>query len=82
MTTVPTMMANTSGVISSAPATPSFSSSRANTEVMAAPMSGSPLFTMTAVVAVPDRLSIDELRDAMDRIAHDVGVEASVMAHR
>ena len=53
-----------------------------NTEVMAAPMSGSPLFTMTAVVAVPATLTIDELREAMERIAHDVGVEASVMAHR
>lgn len=49
-----------------------------STEVVAAPMSGSPLFTMSAVVRVPPRLSVDDLREALEFIAEEVGVMAKV----
>ena len=51
-----------------------------STEVVAAPMSGSPLFTMQAVVRVPPQLSIADLREALEYITTEVGVEASVIA--
>jgi glycine cleavage system transcriptional repressor len=53
-----------------------------NTEVMAAPMSGTPLFTMSAVVRVPPRLSMDDLRDALEFIGEEVGVDTKVFAQR
>ncbi len=49
-----------------------------NTEVVAAPMSGAPLFTMTAVVAVPPALSVDGLRQALDRLGDELGVDVAV----
>jgi glycine cleavage system transcriptional repressor len=48
------------------------------TDVMAAPMSGTPLFTMSAVVRVPPRLDIEDLREALDFIGNEVGVATSV----
>jgi len=49
-----------------------------NTEVVAAPMSGSPLFTMSAVVRVPTKLSIDDVREALEYIGDEVGVDTQV----
>ena len=48
------------------------------TEVAAAPMSGTPLFTMSAVVRVPHKLSIEDLREALDFIGDEVGVDTEV----
>ncbi len=48
------------------------------TDVMAAPMSGTPLFTMSAVVRVPPRLDVDDLREALEYIGNEVGVATSV----
>jgi glycine cleavage system transcriptional repressor len=52
-----------------------------NTEVVAAPMSGSPLFTMSAVVRVPGKLDIDDVRDALEFIGDEMGVETAIFAH-
>ncbi len=49
-----------------------------DTDVVSAPMSGSPLFTMSAVVRVPAAMSVDELRDSLEEIAEDLGVGAAV----
>lgn len=49
-----------------------------STEVGAAPMSGTPLFTMSAVVRLPSTLSVDDLRDALDFIGDEVGVDTKV----
>jgi glycine cleavage system transcriptional repressor len=51
------------------------------TEVVAAPMSGSPLFTMSAVVKVPPQLEVDDLREALDFIGNEMGVDTKVFAH-
>lgn len=51
------------------------------TEVVAAPMSGSPLFTMSAVVKVPPQLDVDDLREALEYIGDDVGVDTKVFPH-
>jgi glycine cleavage system transcriptional repressor len=48
------------------------------TEVVAAPMSGTPLFTMSAVVRVPPKLSIEDLREALDFIGDELGVDTEV----
>jgi glycine cleavage system transcriptional repressor len=52
-----------------------------NTEVISAPMSGSPLFTMSAVVRVPAKLSVEDLREALEYIGEEVGVETATFAH-
>ena len=49
-----------------------------NTEVVAAPMSGTPLFTMSAVVRVPPQLSVSDLREALDFIGEEVGVDTQL----
>jgi glycine cleavage system transcriptional repressor len=49
-----------------------------DTDVVAAPMSGSPLFTMSAVVRLPPGMSVDQLREALDEIGEDVGVGTAV----
>jgi len=49
-----------------------------NTEVTAAPMSGTPLFSMSAVVRVPAKLSMDDLREALDYIGDELSVDAQV----
>ncbi len=51
------------------------------TEVVAAPMSGSPLFTMSAVVKVPPHLEVADLREALEFIGDEVGVDTKVFAH-
>jgi glycine cleavage system transcriptional repressor len=51
------------------------------TEVVAAPMSGSPLFTMSAVVKVPPQLEVDDLREALEFIGNEMGVDTKVFAH-
>jgi glycine cleavage system transcriptional repressor len=48
------------------------------TEVVAAPMSGTPLFTMSAVVRVPPQLSFDDLREALEYVGDEVGVDTQV----
>jgi glycine cleavage system transcriptional repressor len=52
-----------------------------NTEVMAAPMSGTPLFTMSAVVTVPREVPVDRLREVLERIGDELGVNTSVLSH-
>jgi len=49
-----------------------------HTEVSAAPMSGTPLFTMSAEVVVPPRLAIDDLREAMEFIGDEMGIDTKV----
>jgi glycine cleavage system transcriptional repressor len=49
-----------------------------HTEVSAAPMSGTPLFTMSADVMVPPRLSVGDLREALDFIGEEMGVDTQV----
>jgi glycine cleavage system transcriptional repressor len=51
------------------------------TEVVAAPMSGSPLFTMSAVVRVPPQLEVDDLREALEFIADATGVDTKGFPH-
>ena len=51
---------------------------RMNTEVTAAPMSGAPLFSMSAVVRVPRKLSISDLREALDFIGRELNVDTKV----
>jgi glycine cleavage system transcriptional repressor len=53
---------------------------RMNTEVSAAPMSGTPLFSMSAVVRVPRRLSLDDLREALDYIGEELNVDTQVFS--
>jgi glycine cleavage system transcriptional repressor len=48
------------------------------TEVVAAPMSGTPLFTMSAIVKVPPRLEIEDLREALEFIGDDLGVDTKL----
>lgn len=51
------------------------------TEVVAAPMSGTPLFTMSAVVRVPPQLGVDDLREALEFMGDEVGVDTKVFPH-
>lgn len=51
-----------------------------STDVVAAPMSGTPLFTMSAVVRVPPQLRVDDLREALDFIGDELGVATQVFA--
>jgi len=48
------------------------------TEVVAAPVSGSPLFKMSAVVRIPAKLAVDDLREALDYIGDEVGVDTQL----
>jgi glycine cleavage system transcriptional repressor len=48
------------------------------TDVTAAPMSGSPLFAMSAMVRVPPQLEIDDLREALEFIGDELGVATEV----
>ena len=50
------------------------------TDVVAAPMSGSPLFTMSATVRVPHKLSIADVREALEYIGDEVGVDTKVFS--
>ena len=49
-----------------------------HTEVSAAPMSGTPLFTMSAEVVVPPQLAVDDLREAMEFIGDEMGVDTKI----
>jgi len=49
-----------------------------STEVTAAPMSGAPLFSMSAVVRVPSRLKLADLREALDFIGGELNVDTQV----
>ncbi len=51
------------------------------TEVSAAPMSGTPLFSMSAMVRVPPQLGVDDLREALEFIGDEVGVDTKVFPH-
>jgi glycine cleavage system regulatory protein len=51
------------------------------TEVVSAPMSGTPLFTMSAVVRVPSHLAIEDLREALEYIGEEVGVDTALYPH-
>jgi glycine cleavage system transcriptional repressor len=51
------------------------------TEVVAAPMSGSPLFTMSAVVRIPPQLEVGDLREALEFIGDEMGVDTKVFPH-
>jgi glycine cleavage system regulatory protein len=48
------------------------------TGVVPAPVTGTPLFTMRALVAVPADVRTRALREEMDRLADDLGVEIEV----
>ena len=50
-----------------------------HTEVSAAPMSGTPLFNMSAEVVVPPRLAVADLREAMAFIGNEMGVDTKVL---
>jgi glycine cleavage system transcriptional repressor len=49
-----------------------------DTEMTRAPMSGTPLFTMNAVVVVPPELSLTELRDDLEEIGDKLNVDTEV----
>jgi glycine cleavage system transcriptional repressor len=51
------------------------------TEVTAAPMSGTPLFAMSAVVKVPPQLTVDDLREALEFIGEETGIDTKVFPH-
>ena len=51
------------------------------TEVVAAPMSGSPLFTMSAVINIPPQLEVSDLREALEFIGDEMGVDTKVFPH-
>jgi glycine cleavage system transcriptional repressor len=51
------------------------------TEVSAAPMSGTPLFAMSAMVRVPPQLEVEDLREALEFIGDEVGVDTKVFPH-
>ncbi len=48
------------------------------TEVTNAPNTGTPLFSMVAEVAAPPTLSLHQLRDKMDDLSDELGVDISV----
>ena len=49
-----------------------------DTELVSAPMSGEPLFKATALLRAPAALSLDELSDRLEELAHDLVVELSL----
>ena len=49
-----------------------------STGVTNAPVTGTPLFSMHAVVAVPSNLDVRALRNKMDRIADEMGLDIEV----
>jgi glycine cleavage system regulatory protein len=52
------------------------------TEIACAPMSATPLFWMEAQLDVPPRLMIDELRENLQQIADQLGVDIQVAGDR
>ncbi|MBM4092421.1 MAG: glycine cleavage system protein R [Planctomycetes bacterium] len=51
------------------------------TTIVPAPVSGSPLFHMEALIKVPANQSLDELRDDLTRIGEAQGVDVEVVPH-
>jgi glycine cleavage system transcriptional repressor len=49
-----------------------------DTGLISAPMSGTPLFTMTAVVVVPPDLSYHDWRDELEAVGDEVNVDVEV----
>jgi glycine cleavage system transcriptional repressor len=49
-----------------------------DTDVIKAPMSGTPLFKMVALIVVPPELSYSELKDAMAHIGDTLGVDTEL----
>lgn len=49
-----------------------------HTEIVSAPMSGDPLFKASARLAAPAALSLDELRDEIERLSVDLVVDISL----
>ncbi|MEM7116432.1 MAG: ACT domain-containing protein [Chloroflexota bacterium] len=49
-----------------------------DTGMVPAPMSGTPLFTMTAVVLVPPKLTFTEWRDDLEEVADKLNVDTEV----
>jgi len=49
-----------------------------DTDIVAAPMSGSPLFTMSAAVRIPPDLAIDKLRETLEEVGEEVGVGTNI----
>ncbi len=52
------------------------------TSVASAPMSGSPLFQMTAVLKVPTSLAIEPFASALQRIGDELGVDIDLQPRR
>jgi glycine cleavage system transcriptional repressor len=50
----------------------------AETETSIAPMSGSPLFNMKAVILVPDQILEDEWTNVLEESAHRLGVDIQI----
>ena len=53
-----------------------------DTETVLAPMSGTPLFTMDAIVLVPPELSVRELEKELDAVAYDMNVDVEIEPYR
>ena len=51
------------------------------TDVVQAPMTGTPLFTMGAIVFIPPNVSFQELREALEKIGDDLGVDTEAAPH-
>ncbi|MCC2113431.1 MAG: amino acid-binding protein [Hyphomicrobiales bacterium] len=56
----------------------SVSVDRLNTTVFPGAMSGAPMFVAEAEIVVPDDVDLDDLRDALERIANDIMVEVEL----
>lgn len=52
-----------------------------DTGVTKAPMNGTPLFMMEAVVLVPPALSFADLREALDEIGDELNVDSDISPH-
>lgn len=51
------------------------------THVTKAPISGAPLFSMTALVQAPPKLSFPELREELEDLGDELGVDIDVKLH-
>ena len=52
-----------------------------DTDVVDAPLSGAPLFMMTALVFVPSDVTLGEIRDSIESIGAELGVDTEVRPH-
>jgi len=53
-----------------------------DTQVVAAPMSGAPLFVMEATISLPPALSVDQMRGPLVAVGDDLGVDVEVTQAR